>query len=270
MANPKSEVPTTIRQKKNLGQNFLVDRELLRSFIAVSQPAITDRYLEIGPGWGSVTQTLAPQVRSVIAVELDHDLIPTLQENLRNLTNITIANADILTWLEDRCYYDTNHDNNINKIIGSIPYQITSPLLHLLCQEHLRKHIDVAALIIQKEVAEKIIGRPPRASYLGTFLQTFFEVNYRQTIPKTKFSPVPQVDGAMIELKRRNNSKIMVPAAVWSKFLHLGFQHPRQMLRQIFDEKVLEKSGIDPTRRPETVNLQKWKQLYENFSKEKI
>lgn len=249
--------------KKEYGQNFLRDLETIEKLVAAGKPQKTDVYLEIGPGEGVVTQILAEEVARVVAVEVDADLIPNLKELSDSINNISIVDADILKIIEDKKFFQ---EQKINKIIGSLPYQITSPLLHSLAKVSLTSSLRVAVFLIQKEVAQKIGATSPGASYLSNFVQTYFNVEYVETVPREYFYPVPKVDGAIIKLESRiMNQESRIEPEEWSTFLHKAFAHPRKMLRKVFDEKILKEAGITPTQRPQEIESTGWRRLYQIY-----
>lgn len=255
-----------MKPKKELGQNFLRDLSAVESLISASGPKKTDNYLEIGPGEGAVTQLLAPRTSSVLAVELDPELIPNLEKLSASFNNISIVNGDVLKIL---CGDASIRGSKINKVIGSIPYQITSPLLHSLAKLTLTISIESATLLIQKEVAKKITAGVPNASYLSNFVQTYFDVKYIQTVPKEYFYPVPKVDGAVVFLQPvgLDEKTSVVEPERWSSFLHKAFEHPRKMLRKVFDEKILKEAGIVPTQRPQEIGLENWTKLFNMYTR---
>ena len=248
--------------KRYLGQNFLRNPAVVKDLIDASEPKSSDSYLEIGPGEGAVTKILAPKVKKVIAVELDHEMVQSLQKSFTSIDNITIVRDDALRFLTKRSTLDANH---FNKIIGSIPYQITSPLLHALVDLSLSIKLDNIVLLIQKEVAQKICAQPPRASYLSNLVQTYFSVEYVTTVSKESFYPIPKVDGAVVKLEPGGLDKkiLVVEPKEWSTFLHQGFKHPRKMIKRVFDEKILKESGIKVEQRPSSLKLADWITIYE-------
>ncbi len=244
-----------------MGQNFLQNPqggEYLRSLALSTEISPEDTVVEIGPGLGALTKLLAQRAKKVIAVEIDPELIPTLQENLRAYPNVEIVNADILKLLTS----DFRFPEKNLKVTGSIPYQITSPLLHELMA---RQNWQVAALLVQKEVAEKISAIPPNAGYLSNFIRTFVDVKLVAVVPKAVFWPIPKVDGAVIQLKVKPGPgrELIIDPRKWSRFLHWGFTHPRQMLNKVFPAAVLEAANVDPRRRPATLSLTEWQHVFD-------
>ncbi len=280
-------LPTGLKPKKRFGQNFLIDEKVVADLVSVAELSKEDVVVEVGAGTGVVTEELAKLAGRVIAFEIDRNLIPVQQSRLLNYQNVEIINQDFLK--SDESISLLLKDNSRSaaktilqkqgsaseasrflcsdilltqfKIVGSIPYQITSPLIHKLLTFEPRPSLVV--LLIQKEVAEKITTKPPRATYLSNIAKLLGEVEIVRLVSKTAFWPVPAVDGAIIKiicscapLARLFNIED------FQKFLHRGFQNPRKMLRTKFDPEVLKGAGIDPTQRAQRLSLEEWLNLY--------
>lgn len=244
--------------KKMYGQNFLICEDVVEELVDSAKLEINDVVLEIGPGEGAVTAKLLEKVVMLYTVEVDRDLIPGLER--RFAKKLEIINKDALLYLKSQEFLETG----INKIVSSLPYQITSPLLHLLVG--LKNKIQFVSLLIQKEVAEKILERAPDSNYLSIFLGTFFEIKIVSFVEKECFNPVPEVDGAIITFKTKSEPLIKVEDIErYSKFLHHGFREQRKMLNKRFDKKLLESCGIDATRRAETLTIKEWVKLFESY-----
>lgn len=274
-----------LRPKKSLGQNFLVDQKVVRDLVNAAEITRSDLVLEVGAGTGTVTRELAKRVGKVIAVEFDRDLIPTLKLNLEGLENVKIINADILKLdlselINDKCPpassrarppssssscqrqvgQEASRAGKVGnyKIIGSIPFQITSPLIHKLPET---REWSIAILLIQREVAEKITARSPKATYLSNFIAAFAEVEIVKNVPKTAFRPRPNVDGSIIKIRKRSRPYTLDPKS-FGDFLHYGFSHPRKMLKNVFPERRLEEAEINPQARAQELTLEDWLALY--------
>ncbi|MEA2020204.1 MAG: 16S rRNA (adenine(1518)-N(6)/adenine(1519)-N(6))-dimethyltransferase RsmA [Patescibacteria group bacterium] len=252
-------------KKKGLGQHFLKDKQIIRTLVSAANISSKDTIIEIGAGTGSVTKEIAKKAGRVFAIEFDRDLIPILENNLQSFNNVTIINKDILKIDFSALGFGPpagGLDLKIPTIVGSIPFQITSPLLHKLIFEN---NWALAVLLVQKEVAKKITAKPPQASYLSNFVQGFTSVQYLTTVSKTAFHPAPKVDGALIKLDW-NPHIANIESKKWSSFLHQGFKHPRKMIRSAFPEKQLQKAGIDPRSRPQELEINQWAKLYKEQS----
>ncbi len=259
-------LPSGLRPKKRLGQNFLCNKGVVDGLVAAAEVSSSDTVIEVGAGTGALTKELAKKVQKVIAFEIDRDLIPVLEKSLWGFDNVEIINEDIL---KSDNYIALCSDIQLSqfKIVGSIPYQITSPLIHRLLD--LEPEPSLVVLLIQKEVAEKITARPPKATYLSNIVNLLGEVEIVRFVPKTAFWPVPKVDGAVIKLKMQNAKCKIRNADDFQKFLHRGFEHPRKMLRNKFETQLLKNASIDPTHRAQRLSLEDWINLWRLYSKTK-
>ena len=203
-----------------------------------------------------VTKRLAERAGKVIAVEIDSNLIPTLKGNLDDYPNVTIIEEDALKTKLPQT------DQTI-KVVGSIPYQITSPLLHrLLLTEN--PTITAITLIIQLDVARKITAQPPKAAYLSNLVSLWGEAKIIRKIPPNAFRPQPKVQSAIINIQKHQNTPITgKQLGEFSKFLHRGFKHPRKMLNKVFPRETLEEVGISPQARPQELTLNQWQTLHQ-------
>jgi len=253
-------LPSGLKPKRRFGQNFLVDQKVVTDLVAAAGLSKRDTVIEVGAGTGVLTKELARRAGKVIAFEIDRDLVPILKKKLQDFANVEIINQDFLK-------VEPQQFNHLTiqpfKLVGSIPYQITSPLLHRLLTFDPRPTLVV--LLIQKEVAEKITAKPPKATYLSNIVKLLGEAEIVRFVPKTAFRPVPEVDGAIIKLKTKNQKLKADQLERFQKFLRRGFQQPRKMLRNKFDPKVLRKFGIEPTRRAQELELRDWIRLYNNL-----
>jgi len=254
----KAAIIQVVEAKKALGQNFLIDQSVVRELVDIAGVRKDDTVLEVGAGTGVVTLELAKRGGKIITVEFDRDLIPTLEENLKGFSNVEIINADILQ-LETGKLKPENF-----KIVGSIPYQITSPLIHKIL--HSKDRPKSITFIIQKEVAEKIAAKPPHATYLSNFVDNFGETHVVKVIKPGAFSPQPKVDSAIIHIELYQKPKIEDTFKL-EKFLHHGFTQPRKMLHHRFDAEILTGSKILPQARPARLSKEDWRNLYRELSR---
>lgn len=249
----------SVKPKKELGQNFLVDQRVIADIIKAANIGAGDVTIEVGAGTGVLTRPLAERAGKVIAIEIDRNLIPELQKNLGGLENVKIVNEDILK-------LDTSHyplATNF-KVVGSIPYQITSPLIHQLLK--LQNRPKSITIIVQKEVAEKIAVKPPKATYLSNFVANFGQAKILRTIKPSAFRPQPKVDSALLHISIHHKPSTIEPERL-SAFLHHGFAQPRKMLNKRFPAETLQKLGINPKRRPQTLSFEEWVKLFRKVSK---
>lgn len=243
---------------KSLGQNFLNDHNMSRMMIAALSLKSGDEIIEIGPGLGVLTEELAQKMGDmsfkVTAVEIDDRFIPKLLNMFTFYPDIRVVQADILEWLP---LYKSEKPF---KILGSLPYYISSPIIHEIVQ--MPSQPETAVLMLQKEVAEKITHDAPDASYLSVFVQTFFDVEYLMTVPRTSFDPAPTVDSAVIILRSKHLALSLERIRKFSGFLHKGFASPRKMLNKQFKPEELATVGIDPTLRAEAVSAKVWFEFF--------
>lgn len=254
----------TYKPKKSLGQNFMLSGEIANFMAYALDLDPQDIVVEIGAGLGAVTQKLSEALfeygSKIYAVEIDSRFIPKLQEMFLESINVKVIKADILKWLPTQ---DFKRDF---KVLGSLPFNITSPILHMLAK--LEQRPIKSVLLIQKEVGEKISETAPNASYLSTFLQTFFTVEYLKDVPRNVFSPVPKVDGCVVSLERKKVKDYFLDPKIVGKyegFLHKGFQTPRKMLNKPFSGEELTAVGVQGTKRPQELDVETWEKMFESL-----
>lgn len=262
-----------IRAEKSLGQNFLHQPTALQAITSSAEIEPDDHVLEIGPGLGSLTCHLATSAKSVVCVELDNRLIPILQSVLKPYSNVNIIQGDILGFPPESIITENNYI-----VVANVPYYITSAIFrHLLEATQRPKRI---VLTVQKEVAERICEKPGNMSLLALSIQVYGSPKITATIPAEAFYPAPRVDSAVIRVDMY--SEPYIPSPLLNTFFHLakaGFSQKRKTLRnslsgglQISADKastLLANSNIDPMRRAETLSLEEWHTLSQNFSEKK-
>lgn len=253
------------RPIKRLGQNWLRDTAIILKMVSAAQLRPTDLVIEIGPGTGAITRPLAREAGEVIAYEIDPNLVKKLKEELHWAKNVQILEQNILA-------REFTLPNRTYKVVGSLPYYITSPILEkLLLAEPIAQ---VIVLMVQKEVADKIVTTHPDSSYLANFTRLFGEPEIVSTVPPSAFYPRPQVDSAILRIKtlpepllpREDLEQMMV-------LLHAGFHDPRKQLHNSLAyglnvdtakaKHLLQLANIDSERRAETLSLPEWIKLYE-------
>jgi len=260
------------RPKKRLGQNFLVDKKVVADLVSAAELTKKDVVVEVGAGAGVLTKELAERAGRVFAFEIDHDLIPVLKKELAGFTNVEIVGQDFLKVDNQKssnylALHSAEVFDDFNfKLVGSIPYQITSPLIHKLLT--FEPNPSLVVLLIQKEVAEKITAKPPKATYLSNIAKLLGEARIVRFVSKNSFWPVPEVDGAIVKWKIEDRTCLparqgwKIDNEKFLEFLHRGFQNPRKMLRRKFDPKILEECGIAPTQRAQALELEDWLKLH--------
>jgi len=243
---------------KELGQNFLRDKNIAIQMVNALEIESGDEVAEIGPGHGIVTTFLMEKAESlrtkIYAVELDPRLYQELRDLYRNEEKIEIVNENILDWL-----LEFSTDKNL-KIIGSIPYYITSPIIHKIIK--MKTVPETVVLLVQKEVAEKIKSVEPDSSYMSSFAQTFFDVKYLGKVPSKKFNPEPKVDGGILKMTKKHMDFNPEFIRKYEGFLHRAYSNPRKMLNKIFKQEELEKGKIDSRLRAQNLGAQEWLSFY--------
>ena len=252
---------------KRFGQNFLIDKNIIKKILNQAKLGSKDIVLEIGPGIGTMTRELAKKAQKIIAVEKDPKMIEILKETTQDFQNIEIINADIMKYEVPKIKYRDY------KVVANLPYYITSPVIRKLLEtENKPKEI---ILMVQKEVAQRICVLPPKTNLLAISVQFYAKPKIISYVSKKAFFPKPKVDSAIIQLKiSGQNSKI--DREKFFKIVKAGFSHPRKQLannllkeldflgKEINKEKIialLAKKGILATQRPETLLLKNWIEL---------
>lgn len=249
------------KPKKSLGQNFLFDKNIQRKIIASCEFKTQDTVLEIGSGRGELTQAIAERVNAVCALEIDAGLCEILQDSLKNYPNVEIVNRDILKF---------NIKRHFSKVIGNIPYYITTPIIeHLL--EH-RDKIDTIFITVQKEFAARITAEAGSKEYgaLSCFVQYFAQAQNLFLIKKTCFSPIPKVDSCFLRLRiRKERALKLKDEQMFFKIIRAAFNKRRKTLRNSLEDIVTQEKlnvffkayGIDYNIRPEKLTLENFANL---------
>jgi len=247
-----------IRPNKRLGQNFLVDRSVLKTIVSEVKRARPDEILEIGAGLGTVTRELAQIASRVVAVEVDHRLIKLLHQTLGGYENVEIVCQDFLK-------FDFGHtfgDRPVT-VVGNIPYHITSPILKYLVDH--RRSILEALLLAQSDVVEKITASPgPEGTAFGVLVQAYADVSIIRHVGKRCFMPVPTVDSLLWRLSIRDRPCFSADSETFFRAVRTLYGARRKMIRRALRnwlsadqiKQVLEEVGIDPTVRGETLSFE--------------
>lgn len=259
-----------LRADKKLGQNFLIDEDIVRRIVEAAELTPADKVLEVGPGIGTLTQGLAESGADVVAVELDKRLLPVLAVTLEGYDNVRIVNGDIL---KVDIMQEVGAENF--KVCANLPYYITTPIIFALLEKRLPMERLVA--MVQKEVAERMAAQPGGREYgaLSVAIQYFTEPEIDFIVPPSSFIPAPAVDSAVIVCKRRNQPPVQVcDEALFFRVVKAAFSMRRKMLNNALKNmgisseqcaKWLELAGIDGKRRGETLTLEDFAALTNTF-----
>lgn len=237
-----------INPKKSLGQNFLINVGILEKIVDAAEITKADTVLEVGPGTGNLTKLISERAGSVIAIEKDYRLIEDLK---LKFPTIKLIEEDILKFKpEEHDLKDGNY-----KVVANIPYYITSNLLRIIFEKWPKPKLIV--LTIQKEVAQRIVAKPPDMNLLALSIQLYSEPKIIGYISKGSFRPIPKVDSAIIKLIPKegidvtNNEKILTIAKK-------AFSGKRKQLQNTLPEVDFESLGINPKSRPEELKVSDW------------
>ena len=269
-----------MKQKKFLGQNFLSNKNILGAMARAAEITKCDVVLEAGPGRGSLTEVLAGHAKKVIAVEKDADLIPFLKKKFGDKKNVEIVEGDILNSpLKVRGARGVMN----YKIVANIPYYITSHFLRLFLSET-KFRPKLMVLMIQKEVAERILARDGNESMLSLSVKAYGKPEFIRKVPRGAFSPPPNVDSVIIKITtfnsplkvrgargvmKGNNPIGQSPHPPYFKgdnmedilsLARLAFQKKRKMLRQSIGKKIFLPKNYE-TKRPEELSLKDWAKI---------
>lgn len=258
-----------LKPKKSLGQNFLINPKIYGDIINAADIKKGDKIIEIGAGIGTLTEYIAKAVGKegeVTGVEKDSQFVKILKDRFKNNQNVIIKEGDILEY--------TPPTKKTYKIIGNIPYYLTSQLLRIIFEKWPVPKLIV--LMVQKEVAKRIIAKPPKSNLLAVSVQYFSNPKIIQTVSKRGFWPQPGVDSAIIRLEpiihnlesREFNKKNF-------KIIKAGFSEKRKQLANSLSrglgaskekvEQILVDSGINPSRRAETLTIPEWKKITKTY-----
>lgn len=260
-----------LRADKKLGQNFLIDENVVRQIVAAAELSEADTVLEVGPGIGTLTQGLAESKARVVAVELDTRLLPVLATTLNGYDNVRVVHGDILK---------VNIMEEVGapsfKVCANLPYYITTPIIFALLEKRLPMERLVA--MVQKEVAERMAAQPGGKEYgaLSVAIQYYTEPEIAFIVPPTSFIPAPAVDSAVIVCKRRQKPPVEVcDEALFFRVVKAAFSLRRKMLSNSLKNmgiqaeqaaKWLELADVDGKRRAETLSLEDFAKLTNSFN----
>ncbi len=245
--------------RKKWGQNFLVDKNLLDKIVSTVNPQANDHILEIGPGEGVLSERILPQVKEMLAVEIDPLLVDQLNKQ-KNLNDLNVIQGDILL----NSIRDLPITNPV-RVIGNIPYNITSPIIFWLIEQ--LDYWDDAFVMTQKEVAQRLTAKVGTKAYgrLTVVVGAYLNVDYRFTIPPNVFIPKPKVDSAFIWLTKKKQPLIEDDNYIkFNKIVAAAFNQRRKMLRnsmKSWEFSKLIKEKIDFSRRPESLSIEEFSLL---------
>lgn len=261
--------------KKSLGQNFVIDTNILNNMIAAGHIDEETTVIEVGPGIGALTEQIAKRAREVFAFEIDTRFLDVLEETLSPYSNVNILHKDILK--ADLESFQKDYLKEVQRIvvIANLPYYITTPIILGLLESQM--DIDEMVLMMQKEVASRLSAEPSTKAYgsLSIAVQYYMEAEMVFTVPKTVFMPQPNVESAVIRLTKKAQTDVTVKdEAFFFKVVRAAFVQRRKTLWNnlkvafgkaiLTQEKMkhaLETAEVDPKRRGETLSIQEFARL---------
>ena len=277
LGNPQNTIEVLQKYRfnfqKKFGQNFLIDTHVLDKIIDASGVTEDDFVLEIGPGIGTMTQYLCERAREVVAVEIDKNLIPILSDTLKNYSNVTVINEDILKLDICKLAEDKNQGKPI-KVVANLPYYITTPIIMGLFESHVP--IDSITIMVQKEVAERMQEKPGSKEYgaLSLAVQYYAKPEIVANVPPNCFMPRPNVGSAVIRLTRHEKPPVEVEdEKLMFRIIRASFNQRRKTLanglnnspeihlpKEVIQESIVS-LGVPENIRGEALSLEQFAEL---------
>jgi 16S rRNA (adenine1518-N6/adenine1519-N6)-dimethyltransferase len=256
------------RAKRSLGQNFLIDPNIQRKIVAAIDPSAEDEVLEIGPGQGALTRHLVGAVRRLVLVELDNALVARLREEFDGRPDVEVVHADVL----DVSLEQLSSEPGGLKVIGNIPYNITTPILFSLLERRPRPRQIV--LMVQREVADRILADPGSKTYgaLAVGVQTVAEAERVLNVGRKAFRPVPDVESAVVRITPHSPPRLdEVEERSVRTLTRAAFGQRRKQFQRILRDAyhldptgiqdLEERTGMDLQARPETFSPERFIEL---------
>lgn len=259
--------------QKKFGQNFLIDGHVLDKIIAGAGVTKDDMVLEIGPGIGTMTQYLAEAAGKVVAVEIDRNLLPILQETLADYDNVKVIHADVLSLDLEKLVQEENGGRPI-KVVANLPYYITTPIIMALFEQHVP--LANVTVMVQKEVAARMKSGPGSKDYgaLSLAVQYYAEPYIVANVPCNCFMPRPNVDSAVIRLTRYEEPPVQVKdEKMLFKIIRAAFNQRRKTLQNGLNNSselnftkdqiaaAIAEAGFSPSVRGEALTLEQFAKL---------
>ena len=245
--------------RKRFGQNFLVDDQIVNRIVSTISPKKSDNILEIGPGKGALSFPLLQYLDHLSVIEIDRDLISLLK--LKKQDKLTIYEADALK-------FNYGLVSNNLRIVGNLPYNISSPLLFRLLSSK-NKIIDMT-FMLQKEVVDRIVASHGSKTYgrISVMMQAFFKVESMFTVPKESFDPQPKIESAILYLKTRTNP-LTENTKLLEKIVKISFSQRRKTLKNCLKSILSqEQTKIDLSQRAEMLSVENFITLMKDYEKQ--
>jgi len=258
--------------RKSLGQHFLADSRIAGRILDAAELSMDDLVVEIGPGRGALTKKLVERVKRVVAIELDSNLVAALPQRLDNPANLTCVEADArVVDLARLIAPDTSY-----KVVANLPYYAANPIVRRLLESQPKPQVLV--VMVQQEVAKNMVAKPGDMGILSVATQFYAKAKMVCSVPPRSFRPPPKVTSAVVRL-----DVLPSPAAVVASeedfftVVRAGFAAPRKQIRNSLSQGlgiepaaggiILAEAEIDATRRPQTLDIAEWVQVYQVWDK---
>ena len=264
-----------IYPNKNLGQNFLIDNNIIKRISDIANLTNEDVVLEIGPGFGALTKELVDKCKHVYAIEIDQKLTQLLKENFSNINNLTVVNGDALQ-LDYQSLLSKEYNSTEIKVVANLPYYITTPLVLKLVRHNI--NINKLIFMVQEEVANRFLANPGEKEYsaVSVILDFYCIGNKELKIPKNVFYPKPKVESSVISLHKRATPKVKVSNEdKFIEFVKTSFHKKRKtLLNNLTDYYLGDKEqlkelftnvNIDIKVRAEQLSVEEFAQIFEIF-----
>jgi 16S rRNA (adenine1518-N6/adenine1519-N6)-dimethyltransferase len=257
-----------IRFKKTLGQNLLLDDNINRIMTDAADLSKEDSVIEVGAGLGALTTRLAPQVGQLLSIEIDRAFMPCLEDQFGELDNVRLFRGDVLNHEVEKLVEEYLPDGKTFKMISNLPYYITTPILFHFWESDVP--FDRMVVMVQEEVGLRMASIPGQADYgaLAIASQYHAEVDVVHRVPRTCFRPEPKVDSCIMRLRAHKTPPFPgVDGPFMLRVVRAAFAHRRKTLRNSLTKsstfgapkeavlEAFEETGIDPSRRPQTLSL---------------
>ncbi|WP_273497522.1 16S rRNA (adenine(1518)-N(6)/adenine(1519)-N(6))-dimethyltransferase RsmA [Peptoniphilus rhinitidis] len=260
------------RFTKSLGQNFLIDGNIVRKIADAAEIDEEDNVIEIGPGVGTLTEELALRAKKVVAIEIDEKLRELHKETLA-LENVKVIYGDFLD-IDLKVLTEKEFGDESFKVVANLPYYVTTPIIEKLVLSN--TNLISITVMVQKEVAKRLSAGPGGKDYgsLSVFINYYTDCKYKFQVPRSVFMPKPNVDSAVLSLKMKDREEVdtdflfkVVRAAFTTRRKTILNSLSNSKLNYTKDEikKALELSGVDERRRAETLDLREFIVLSVNF-----
>ncbi len=263
-----------LRANKSLGQNFLINEQIIDDIVNVSNVTADDVIIEIGPGLGSLTAKLADNAKKVIAIELDENMINILGERFSLYKNVEIIHADVLK-------VDLNKlidgEENV-KVVANLPYYITTPIVMKLLEEKLK--INSITVMVQKEVGERFCATPGGKEYgaITVSINYYTSPKIVLDVPKENFNPVPEVDSCVVKLDLKNEHIELKDEKLFFRLIKTTFSQRRKNIGNSLTgvgiskqevKKMLEELNLDVNLRAENLSIDQYAKIANYIAKDR-